>query len=155
MLRFPYQAEPLLGPPSPSLPPGATVHWRPLLPVAIIGPTGLVRRFSRALLDPGADDTIFPLDTVVRLQLQLLADTGHRVRWRGQPHPLRFGPVDLELTDGHSIWRWSTVVGFSPAPIAYPILGTNGCLQFLDGRFLGADREVEIETNRSYSGTIA
>lgn len=112
MLRFAYQAEPLRGSPSPSLPAGSTVHWRPLLPVAIFGPTGLVRRFSRALLDPGADDTIFPLDTVVRLHVQLLADTGHRVRWRGQAHPLRFGPLELELTDGQATWRWSALVGF-------------------------------------------
>ena len=45
MLRFPYQDELLTGPPPPSLPPGATVRWRPLVPVTIIGPTGLLRNF--------------------------------------------------------------------------------------------------------------
>jgi hypothetical protein len=140
--------------PSPSLPAGTTVHWGPLLPVAVLGPTGLIRRFGRALLDCGADDTIFPLDTVLRIQVPLLPDLGHRIRWRGQSHPLRFGPVDLELTDGHSTWRWSVVAGFSLAPIAYPILGINGCLQFVDARLLGADLVVELETNRLYTGTI-
>ena len=86
--------------------------------------------------------------------MPLLPDSGHLVRWRGQSHPLRFGPIDLELTDGQSTWRWSAVVGFSPAPIAYPILGFNGCLQFMDARFRGADLVVEIETNRLYPGTI-
>lgn len=57
MLRFPYQDEPLSGPPPPSLPSSARVRWRPLVPVAIIGPKASRRTFSRAVLDPGADDT--------------------------------------------------------------------------------------------------
>jgi hypothetical protein len=153
MLRFPYQDELLTGPAPPSLPAGATVRWRPLVPVEIIGPTGLSRQFSRAVVDPAADDTIFPLDTAQRIGARLLLDTGHRVRWRGQAHPLRFGGVELVLDDGNSVWRWPAVVGFSPAPLRYPILGTAGCLQFIDGRFLGADQLVELETNRSYPGT--
>jgi hypothetical protein len=153
MSRFPYQPEPLHGPLPPSLPPGTTVRWRPLAPVAMLGPTALVRRFSRALLDSGADDTSFPLDTVTRLNVPLISDMGQRVRWRGQVYSLRFGPVELELSDGQSTWRWRAVVGFSPAPISYPILGTGGYLQFMDARFLGADLVVELETNRLYSGT--
>ena len=39
MLRFPYQDEPLGSRPPPSLPASATVRWRPLLPVTVIGPT--------------------------------------------------------------------------------------------------------------------
>ena len=76
------------------------------------------------------------------------------VRWRGQAHPLRFGDVELELCDDNAeVWRWAAVVGFSPALIRYPILGTGGCLQFFDALFRGEDKIVEIETNRSYQGT--
>jgi hypothetical protein len=60
MLQFPYRQEPIHGPPPPSLPPSATVRWRPLVPVTIIGPTGTRHFFPRALLDLGADDTVFP-----------------------------------------------------------------------------------------------
>jgi hypothetical protein len=60
MLRFPYQDEPLSGPAPPSLAPGATVRWRPLVPVTVIGPAGRVRDFGRAVVDPAADDTVFP-----------------------------------------------------------------------------------------------
>lgn len=52
MLRFAYQDEPLAGRPPPSLPASATVRWRPLIPVTIVGPTAKRRVFSRALLDP-------------------------------------------------------------------------------------------------------
>src|SRR5437660_6334238 len=121
MLRFTYQDEILTGPPPPSLAAGATVRSRPLVPVDIEGPTGLVRHFGRAVLDPAADDSVFPLDTARR--------RGHRLRWRGQLHPLRFGDVELVLADHASVYRWPAVVAFSPATIRYPIFGTSGCLQ--------------------------
>src|SRR5262245_61611526 len=63
MLSFPYQDEPLTGPTPPSLPPGTTVRWRPLVPVRLLGPTGKSRNFSRAVFDPCADDTVFPADS--------------------------------------------------------------------------------------------
>ncbi len=81
MLRFAFQDEPLQGPPPPTLPAGATVRWRPLVPVTIRGPTGLVRQFGRAVLDPAADDTVFPLDTAGWIGARLRPDTGHRIRW--------------------------------------------------------------------------
>jgi hypothetical protein len=155
MLRFAYQDEMLTGPPPPSLPASANVRWRPLIPVTIVGPAGLFRDFGRAVLDPAADDTVFPLDTAGRLGIPLHPDTGHRVRWRGQLHSLRFGNTELVLTDNVFVWRWPVVVGFSPAPLRYPILGYAGCLQFMDVRFLGADRIVELETNRDYQGACA
>ena len=153
MLQFPYQDEPLSGPPPPSLPATATVRWRPLVPVTVIGPTGKCRFFPRAVLDPGADDTVFPLALVGLLGVALRADSGHGLRWRGQGYPLRFGDLALELNDGLQVWRWSAVVGFSQASLRYPILGISGCLQFFDARFLGENRIVELESNRSYPGT--
>jgi hypothetical protein len=153
MLRFPFQDEVLTGPAPPSLPASALMRWRPLVPVTILGPAGIYRDFGRAVLDPAADDSVFPLDTAGQLRIPLRPSTGHGVRWRGQLHPLRFGDATLLLTDNGTIWRWQAVVGFSPAPIRYPILGQAGCLQFLDARFLGADLAVELETNSSYPGT--
>jgi len=46
------------------------------------------------------------------------------------------------------------VIGFSPAPIRYPILGLAGCLQYFDARFRGEDRIIELEINRLFPGTI-
>jgi len=153
MLRFFYQDEPLTGPAPPSLPAAALVRWRPLVPVTIIGPGGLERDFGRAILDDAADDTVFPLDTAAGIGVRLHPDTGHRVRWRGQLHALRFGKVELLLSDNNSTWRWPAIVGFSPAALRYPILGQASFLQFMDARFLGADLAVELDVNRTYPGT--
>jgi hypothetical protein len=123
------------------------------VPVNILGPAGKRRFFPRAVLDPGADDTVFPLAVAGLLGVTLRADSGHAVRWRGQSYSLRFGSVELELSDGSQLWRWSAVVGLSQAPLRYPILGVCGCLQFFDARFLGQSQLVELETNPSYGGT--
>src|SRR5205807_5180790 len=121
----------------------------------IVSAAGVFRHYPRAVVDPASDDTVFPLDTARRIRAQLRPDTGHRVRWRGQVHPLRFGDVELILNDGISVWRWSAVVGFSPAPLRYPILGNAGCLQYFDTLFRGADLTIELNTGRSYAGSVA
>lgn len=75
------------------------------------------------------------------------------MRWRGQLHPLRFARVELELADDNTVLRWPAVVGFSPAPIRYPILGQAGCLHFMHACFLGADLAIELNSNHTYPGT--
>jgi hypothetical protein len=154
MLQFPYEPVPLTGPPPASLPSTATAHWRPFAPVTIIGPTGVSRYFKRALVDPGADDTVFPLDLVAKLNVPLRPDTGHGLRWRGQLYSLRYGEVELQLAEGGTAYRWTAVVCFSSAPIPYRILGHAGCLEFFNVTFRGADRSIEIEPNQAYTGTI-
>src|SRR5579862_2146953 len=120
MLQFPYQDEPLTGPPPPSLSTNAMVRWRPLVPVAIVGPTGKRRFFLRALLDPGADDTVFPVAVAADINAALRSPSGHGIRWRGQAFPMRFADVTLELADGSSAYCWPAIVAFSQAPIKYP-----------------------------------
>ena len=51
----------------PSLRSTATAYWRPFAPVTIADPTGVSRHFKRALIDPGADDTVFPLEIPYRI----------------------------------------------------------------------------------------
>jgi hypothetical protein len=126
-----------------------------LIPFRVYGPTCLFRDYQRAILDTGADDTVVPLDLAAALGVTLLPDAGFGLRWRGQPYPLRFGDVELELAAGSgAAWRWPATVGFSPAPIRYPILGNSGCLCFIDALFRGDDRAVELHTNRAYPGTV-
>ncbi len=154
MLRFPYLAEPLLGPPPPSLPSTAQVRWRPLVPIVVHGPQSHLS-LGHALVDSGADDTLFHLDVANLLNLPLQPATGHGMRWRGRQYPLRYGLVDLELldNDGNNL-RWPAVVGFTAAGLRYPLLGVCGCLEFFDARLLGANHLIELEPNLSLPQTV-
>lgn len=154
MLRFPYLEEPLTRQVPPSLPSGATSRFRPLLPVRIFGSRGS-RLFLRALLDPGSDDTVFPLDVADIVGASLISGTAHSLRWRGAQYRLRFGRVQLQLEGTAETWRWPAVVAFCDAPIRYPLLGNAGCLEFFDVTFRGDQRVLEIERNSSYTGTSA
>ena len=150
ILRFPWLDEPLRGPAPPSLPPGTTSRWRPLVPVRIYGPSGIRLQFGRALIDPGADDTIFPLDVATLLNIGLYPPTAHMMRWRGGQYALSFGDVELELADDDGVAvRWAATMAFTKAPIRYPLLGVAGCIQFFDTRLSGEDRLVEIEPGQS------
>jgi hypothetical protein len=126
---------------------------RPLVPIRIIGPSGRFLDIGAALLDTGSVDTIFHLPIARSLGVNLKRST-QTVTWRGIRYPLQFGDVDLELTDDASIWRWTGSVGFTPAPVGYPLLGDRGCLQFLDATFRGHARLVQIETNAAFPGTV-
>lgn len=155
ILRFPYLAEPIHGPPPPSLPKSAHERRRPLVPLTVYGPLGVSLSVTRALVDPGADDTIIPLDVATLLAVHLLPPTGHAMRWRGQQFLMRFGVVELELVDDDSnALRWPATVAFTGANVRYPLLGMCGCLAFLDVRFLGIDQALEVEPNASFPGIV-
>lgn len=150
ILRFPWLDEPLRGPAPPSLPAGTRVRWRPLVPVRVYAPLGAWLDFGRALIDSGADDTIFPLDVSALLNVGLHPTTPHMMRWRGSQYALSFGDVDLELSDDTgATLRWRATIAFTSAPIRYPLLGVAGCIQFFDVRVLGEARLVEIEPARA------
>ena len=73
------------------------------------------------------------------------------MRWRGQPFALRFGEVELELTDAvGSTLRWPATVAFTTANVRYPLLGMCGCLNFFDVKYLGSSQLLEVEPNASF-----
>jgi hypothetical protein len=152
MLQFPYLEELLVGRAPLTLPPGAISRWRPLIPVTIGGPAGYFVA-GKALLDTGSDDTVFPVDLLPVLGVSPRPDKSHRIRWRGQSYAIEYADVSITLADDMSTYRWLALVTFSAAPLPYPILGNNGCLQYFDARFLGTDRTVELEPNWAYPGT--
>ena len=80
MLSFPYRDEPLAGLAPPSLPPGSTVRWRPLVPVRVLGPGGRSRSFTRAVFDPCADDIVFALGLATVLGISTKTAESHRTR---------------------------------------------------------------------------
>jgi hypothetical protein len=155
-LWFPYLSVPLIGPPPPTLPPGTLVRWRPFVPIRVHSlTTGQDYDINEALVDSGADDTIFPMDvaTLTGIALLPLGSIGHSIRWGTSRHPIRFGEVRLELSDGIEAWNWNAIVAFTPAPIRYPLLGQASFFSFFDITFKGEAREVSLETNPSFPGT--
>ncbi len=112
------------------------------------------RRRTKAVVDTGSNDSIFPLQLAGVLGVLLGSAGTHRVVWHGQAFPLQFGTVDLELSDGSAGFRWSALVGFSPAPIPYALFGIRGCLQFFDATFCGKDLTIELTINSSFQGHV-
>ena len=119
--------------------------------MTVQGPTGRSATFGRALVDPGADDTVLPLDVAELLAVFFFPATNHSLRWRGQRYPLRYGHVTLELVDDETnVLTWPAVAAFTAAPLRYPLLGICGCLEFLDVTFRGAEQLIEVQGNASF-----
>jgi hypothetical protein len=129
-------------------------RWRPLVAVRLWGPTGAFRDFGQASLDTGSDDTLFPLTVAVAVGIALDPQTS-LIRWRGSSFGMRFGQAELELWDGQTSLRWPAQVGFTAAPLAYPLLGHQGTLQFFEARFLGDRRIAQLEVNGSFPGVTS
>lgn len=142
MIHFPYLVDLQTGVPC----------WRPIVPVMI--KRLAVRRRTKAIVDTGSNDSIFPVRMASVLGIPLGTSSSHRLIWRGQSFPLQFATVDLELSDGWAGFRWPASVGFTPAPIPYSLLGIRGCLQFFDATFCGKDMAVEFTINPSFPGAV-
>ena len=125
---------------------------RPFVSVRIRGPLA-ARRLKSALLDTGSQDTLFPMELAEPLGIPLGSERD-AIRWRGQRYWVEFHVVELELAQNGVAWRWRARVGFTPAPLAYGLLGQRGCLAFLDATFRGADQIVDLDTNRLFPGSV-
>jgi hypothetical protein len=131
---------------------GRTVRPRPLVNILVIGPTD--SRLRPALLDSGADDTIFPETLATDIGLDLTsAPSGLATVANLGLVPLRYADVTLRLTDGFEQHEWPATVGFTSAPLTHPSLGFAGVLQFFSATFFGDREEVELTVNSLYPGT--
>lgn len=152
MLVFAYRQLPS-GPNPPPTAGTSPVKVRPLITVTLAAITGPLppRTFGSALIDSGADDTVFPVDAADSLKVATVP-SGQQIVWRGRPHPVRYGKVILSIDDGREYCRWEAMVAFSPAPIRYPLLGNRGFFDRLDVRFLLVRDRIEIEPNANFDG---
>jgi hypothetical protein len=109
---------------------------------------------TRAVLDTAGDDTVFPDLVARRIGLDLTNAPAGFGRGAGLAGiPLKYAQIVLRLTDGREFREWPGWVGFTPAPLFYPMLGFAGCLQFFAALFLGDREEVELTVNSLYPGT--
>lgn len=131
---------------------GRTSRPKPLIPITVIGPTGT--SLEAALLDPGADDTVFPETVAQKVGLDLAqAPEGEAAGVGGVAVRLRYAEVTLRLATNTERREWRTWVAFTAAKLNRPLLGFAGCLQFFDALFLGQQEQVELTVNGLYPGT--
>jgi hypothetical protein len=131
---------------------GRWVRPRPLVWVTAIGPSG--SQAERVLIDSGADGTLLPEWIAIRIGIDLAtAPTGNLAGFSPQLVPLRYARVTLRLTDGRERHEWEAWVGFTTAPLRYPVLGFAGFLQFFTATLRGDLEDLELTVNRLYPGT--
>jgi hypothetical protein len=152
MMRFRYRPEPLRGK-SLASSGGASVPVRPFVPTRVFGPSGQFISFRYAVADTGCSETIFPADTVSIIKATLLPITSQSLVWRGSSFPIRFARVELEISSTQEAWRWPATVGFTSAPIPFPLLGMAGFFEYFDACFLGDDKAFELTANAAFVGT--
>jgi hypothetical protein len=73
--------------------------------------------------------------------------------WHGSSFPLRFANVEIEMTASAARCRWSAIVGFSSAPLRYPLFGMAGGLEYFDATFRGEDEMLELSPNGRFPGS--
>ena len=149
-MRFPYQ---FVSVGYPVVPLGGRRNRpRPIIGVTLIGPAD--SRLKDAVVDPAADDTIFPEDLASQTGVDLSnAPRGAGRGVGGATVPLRYAEVTLRITDGHEFREWRAWVGFTSSRLRRPLLGFAGGLQFFSAHFHGDREEVELTVNRLYPGT--
>jgi hypothetical protein len=118
---------------------------RPIVPVWLQGQSG-IRILTDALVDIGADLTLFPTSVARDLEIDLsgVADCpvssvlGTRATYRPWI-------ITLEFRRPPEIIRWKTTVGFVARRMNYGILGTRGFFEYFDLRYSASQHWLDIE----------
>lgn len=122
---------------------------RPVIPIRISGPAGNAR--WDALVDTGADETLLPASLAAILGIQLDDEaTSQATGITGELLTIRYGEAQFELSSGHEVCQWRTMVGFvdfETAKDEVVILGHGGCLDYFTAVFNGEHAELELTPN--------
>lgn len=126
---------------------------RPIVTIRIIGPKAEAR--WDALVDTGADETLFPLSLAEVLGVELNHElTSEAAGISGDRLKIYYGEVELQIESGQDVVAWQTVVGFvdfGSSRDEVIILGHGGCLDFFTAVFDGEKAELELLPNSSLS----
>jgi len=123
---------------------GGGMRCKPLIPLTVIGPKG--QETCLALLDSGADDIVLPTALAARVGVDLSSAVAGTARGVGsaQPVGLLYAPVILVLTDNVELCRWRAVIGFTQAPLRFPLFGIAGGLEHFQVTLDIGDRQITI-----------
>ncbi|MGO8750076.1 MAG: aspartyl protease family protein [Thermoguttaceae bacterium] len=127
------------------------VLLRPEVPIHLYGPAGTVEVV--ALVDTGADNSIFPLSIARDLGIETTEGKGPAATaFGGQQIALSFADVVLELSQAGVTIRWQGRLHFADFPgdtEKAVILGHEGFLDYFTATFDGAECSLELEPNDS------
>lgn len=134
---------------TPTVPKG--VVYRPMVSIRIIGPLDHVN--VRALVDTGADETIFPVSIAEAIGAEM--DEAESVSLEGiGGHMVQavLGTVEIEIGVGKSLTRWQQRARFVPSSLddEVPILGHVGFLQYFATLFDGKRHQMTLTPNGTF-----
>ena len=146
-MRFPFQDYEI--PASPI--DGATVIFRPEIPLHLIGETGDL--YLMGLLDTGADGVVMSRAVADDIGVCLIEGSRWSLGGLGNHrHEAMLGHVDVELLEGSESSCWRMPVGVvdvdDPEQNYLILLGWTGFLEHFDLTFLGQRRCVELHQSR-------
>jgi hypothetical protein len=122
---------------------------RPVITIRLIGPKAEAR--WDALVDSGADETLFPLSLAEVLGIELDQQmTSEAAGVSSDRLKIHYGDVELQIESDQETIAWRTTVGFvdfGSASDEVIILGHGGCLDFFTATFDGENAEVELVPN--------
>lgn len=122
---------------------------RPVITIRIIGPKSEAR--WDALVDSGADETLFPLSLAEVLGIALDQEfISEAAGISGDRLKIQYGDVVLRIETEQDDIEWKTTVGFvdfGSASDEVIILGHGGCLDFFTATFDGEKAELELKPN--------
>lgn len=122
---------------------------RPVITIRVIGPKADAR--WDALVDSGADETLFPLSLAELLGVRLDQEmTSEAAGISGERLKIQYGDVELRIESDQRVVAWKTTVGFvdfGSASDEVIILGRGGCLDFFTATFDGENAQLELVPN--------
>lgn len=142
MIQFAYQAHQIRARPGV----GIDVVYRPKARIRLSGPGGS-EEFA-ALVDTGADETLFLADVVAKLGLGLRdEDRTVIVGIEGSSTTIWYARVTLEVMTPGGGPRWAARVGFYLG--TKPILGHAGFLDHFTAKFNGGAKTLTLTPNET------
>lgn len=144
-MRFPYSSIISLSPHTQKL----ALLRRPEIPITIAGPAGSATYI--ALVDTGADNTIFPLSVAEYLGISVDPDAGPAASgFGGYELQLLTGSALLSLESGSESLQWNTSIcffDFDSSDSEVVVLGHAGFLEYFTATFDGKLAMLNLVAN--------
>src|SRR3989344_6038711 len=149
-MKFEYKIYPR--DPVPGAPEG--LIFQPKIPITVYGPTGKIS--FDALVDTGADHTIFPRFNASHIGAPLHEKNVSYTNGIGSDGIKSFYAegIELEMKVDNEICRWTAPVWFSEQDDFPALLGRKGFLEYFTATFDGENSILTLEPNGNFSGNV-